>query len=138
MARAPRELRQEHLHRAPRQAPVRRPAPLRVLQSPRPARRSLGRLGTTVAIVMLFLAAFAAAAAHALVAQNQFRLNALSSQLDAASAQNKVLQLKVAELESPQRVVAVAEHRLGLVLPTSVTYVQAVAPPKGRAGSGGA
>ncbi len=128
LARADQGLRQERDPRS-RPQPQRARVRLRLVETRSDSgRKSLTRIGTTVSIALLFAAAFVAAAAHALVAQNQFRLNALQAQEAAAASQEKALQLRVAQMEAPQRVVWVAEHRLGMVVPTKVTYVQASAP----------
>ena len=79
--------------------------------------------------VMLVVGALAVtAAAHTFVASDQQRIDALQAQLSQNLAQEQNLQIARAELESPQRVLAIAEHQLGMVAPSSVTYLAPVSP----------
>ena len=79
--------------------------------------------------VMLVVGALAVtAAAHTFVASDQQRIDALQAQLSQNLAQEQNLQIARAELESPQRVLAIAEHQLGMVAPSSVTYLAPVNP----------
>lgn len=66
---------------------------------------------------------FALVAIHVLLAQNQFELDRLDTRSSAAEAQYDRLRLQVAQLESPERVVATAEGRLGMVQPPKITYL---------------
>ena len=68
------------------------------------------------------------AAAHTFVASDQQRIDALQVQLGQALATQQELQVARAELESPSRVLAIAEHQLGMVSPGSVTYLSPVSP----------
>jgi cell division protein FtsB len=68
------------------------------------------------------------AAAHTFVASDQQRIDALQGQLGQALATQQELQVARAELESPSRVLAIAEHQLGMVSPGSVTYLSPVSP----------
>ena len=63
---------------------------------------------------------------HVLIAENQFRLDAPQQQTATQQADYEKLRLHVAELESPARIVSVAEGRLGLQQPGSVTYLPAI------------
>ena len=86
--------------------------------------RLLRRLG-----VMFVVGALAVtAAAHTFVASDQQRIDALQSQLTQALAAQQNLQLTRAELESPVRVLAIAERQLGMVSPASVTYLAPADP----------
>ncbi len=69
---------------------------------------------------------------HVLIAQAQFRLDRLQQQAGQDQAQYEKLRLSVAQLESPARIVSIAEGVLGMQQPGSVTYLPA---PQG-AGSG--
>ncbi|HET9061178.1 MAG TPA: hypothetical protein VFN61_14765 [Acidimicrobiales bacterium] len=84
---------------------------------------SAGFAGLLMALVAL----------HVLIAQEQFRLNTLQSTAAADQASYEKLRLAVAELESPARIVSVAEGRLGMRQPGSVTYL----PPLGGSTRGG-
>jgi cell division protein FtsB len=68
------------------------------------------------------------AAAHTFVASDQQRIDALQSQLSSTLATQQDLQLSRAQLESPSRVLAIAEHQLGMVSPGSVSYLAPVDP----------
>ena len=79
--------------------------------------------------VMFVVGALAVtAAAHTLVASDQQRIDALQTQLSQNLALEQDQQIARAELESPQRVLAIAEHQLGMVAPSSVTYLAPVNP----------
>jgi len=65
---------------------------------------------------------------HVMLAQNQFRLDRLNGQADAEQARYERLRLQVDQLESPQRIVATAEQKLGMVTPGSVRYLTPSGP----------
>ena len=60
---------------------------------------------------------------HAILAQQQFRLANLQARTATAAARNQALQLQVAQLESPGRVVSEARSKLGMVPPAGITYL---------------
>jgi cell division protein FtsL len=66
------------------------------------------------------------AAAHAFVASDQQRVDTLQGQLAATLAQQQNLQLSRAALESPVRVLNIAERQLGMISPGSVSYLPPV------------
>jgi cell division protein FtsL len=68
------------------------------------------------------------AAAHAFVASDQQRIDNLQAQLTETLAEQQGLQLSRAELESPTRLLKIAEHQLGMVSPSSVSYLAPVNP----------
>jgi cell division protein FtsL len=72
---------------------------------------------------------------HVMLAQNQFRLDRLDGRADAEQARYERLRLQVDRLESPQRIVATAQQRLGMVTPGSVTYLTPAAPLPGSLSS---
>ncbi len=79
--------------------------------------------------VMFVVGALAVtAAAHTFVASDQQRIDTLQSQLSQTLAEQQDLQLSRAELESPLRVLAIAERQLGMVSPESVSYLPPVDP----------
>ena len=127
---------------APRRRPVeeaggRAPAQLRVLTATDLAERIARRRARVVklaAAAVLAAALLALAGARALVDSEQVRLDALQQQVAVAVSQNQALQLAHAELSSPTRILQLAETRLGMVVPGSVTYLSAVnpAPSAGR------
>ncbi len=79
--------------------------------------------------VLLVVGALAVtAAAHTLVASDQQRIDTLQAQLTQTVAEQQDLQLSRAELESPVRVLSIAEKQLGMVSPGSVSYLAPVNP----------
>jgi cell division protein FtsL len=103
-------------HPAPRTPP-----PLRVVR-PAPRRRR-ARLLTVLVSIVVMASLFGLVASHVLLTQGQFRLDRLRSRAAAEQARYERLRLQVAELESPSRVVATAQERLGMVPPPTVTYL---------------
>ena len=93
------------------------------------------RLLVCAAGLVLGLCLLGIVASHTALAQGQFRLEKLKSKAAAEQDRYQRLRLRVAELESPARVVAVAQERLGMVPPPEVTYLSptgatpAPAPP---------
>jgi cell division protein FtsL len=109
----------------------RRPG-LRLLTAENLAERSRRRRARAVgmlAVAVLVLTLLAVGGAQAIVAAQQVRLDTLQQQLAAAVSANQGLQLSHAELSSPERVLQMAEHQLGMVVPRTVTYLSAVSPP---------
>ena len=76
--------------------------------------------------VLTVALAFGVALSQVIVAQNQDQLDTLNRRLDDAQAKYDRLRFQVAELESPERVVAAAQDRLGMVEPAKVNYVAPV------------
>jgi cell division protein FtsL len=76
-----------------------------------------GAAGIIVAALLLV------AIGSALVVSQQFRLDGVEQSLAAVTTQNTNLQLQRAELASPAKVLAVAQKKLGMVSPTTVTYL---------------
>jgi cell division protein FtsL len=119
---------------APVLDPVKRPAPPRrtaaaphltvVRPGPTPAqRRRRARLALFVITAAAALCLFGVVVAHVVLTQNQFRLDQLQDQAAERQAEYDRLRLQVAELESPDRIVATAQQRLGMVAPPGVTYL---------------
>ena len=108
---------------APTVAP--RPTHLRVLteaerSAAQEARLVRGAVILGVAVGALVL--FGVVVFHVLLTQNQFRLDKLQEESIERQAEYDRLRLQVAELESPDRIVAAA-HGLGMVTPPKVTYL---------------
>jgi cell division protein FtsL len=78
---------------------------------------------TFLVAAMTVAAVFGVVITHVVLAQEQFRLAHLQSKAAAEQAKNEQLKLEVAQLQSPARVVSAAEQRLGMVPPSSVTYL---------------
>lgn len=80
--------------------------------------RQLVAAAATIAALCLF----GVVVFHVLLTQNQFRLDTLQEQSLERQAEYDRLRLQVAELESPERVIAAASA-LGMVTPPKVTYL---------------
>ncbi len=88
---------------------------------------SLGRMGV-VAVLAFFLVLFGVASFHSVVIDEQFEFDRLQQRLDDGHQRAQVLRNEVARLESPDRILAVAEGRLGLVPPGERVHLAVVAP----------
>jgi cell division protein FtsL len=97
-------------------------------------RRRRARLVAGAGVIVAFVAVFGLVGIHVLLAQGQFRLAHLQGQADDAQARYIRLRLEVAQLESPERIVAAAQERLGMVAPSSVTYLTPTGATAGPAG----
>ena len=114
---------------APRRAPApARPARpnLRVVHpgelSPKVRRRRAGA-AAVLTIIVVFVGLFGLAVCQAIMAQNQMRLDRLDAEVADAQARYQRMRLRVAQLESPERIVAAAQERLGMVPPATVRYL---------------
>ena len=96
---------------------------LRVVADGPERRRRLFRLAAVAGSGLAVAVVFGSVGMHVVLAQNQFKLDRLKTQADNAQAQYERLRLQVDQLESPQRIVATAEGKLGMVNPNSVTYL---------------
>ena len=76
---------------------------------------------------------FSLVVVHVELTANQLRLVHLQQQAEGQQQRYLKLRLEVAQLESPERVVATAQQ-LGMVPPSTITYLTAVAggPPPGQ------
>lgn len=123
--------------RAPRQAPQARPE-LRLVDGARlkaSERRRRARLMVVAAATFATICLFLLAAFNALLVSGQGRIDRLERQVQEAQARYSTNRLRVAELESPDRIVRVAQERLGMVPPPGVTYLtpsETVADEVGR------
>lgn len=107
-------------------APARRPEHrrgqhLRPVERPRPKRSPA--VPALVGVGMVIAALLGLAGMHAVLIGGQVRLDAMRSDVAAEDEAIRRLELRVAELESPDRVLDVARDRLGMVLPTEVGYL---------------
>jgi cell division protein FtsB len=122
----PRPAREAALGGAP--APDMQPerAPLRILPTEhleRRARRRRARLTLTVAASLVAGSLLGVVAINVMIAQDQLRLDRLDAQRNVALDHRGQLQLQLAQLQSPARIVAQAEQRLGMVVPSKLTYL---------------
>jgi cell division protein FtsL len=90
--------------------------------SARQRRRLLIATCTTLTIGL----AFGVAISQVLLAQNQDRLDKLNQRVTVAQQRYEKLRYQVAEAESPERIVAAAHNRLGMIEPDKVNYVPPV------------
>jgi cell division protein FtsL len=120
--------------RAPRKAPT---SPRRVLRLVRQgertpeSRRRRARLAAVFTVLVAGLGLFAVVAFHVVLTQNQFRLDQLRTSATTEQARYQRLRLQVAQLESPDRIVATAQKQLGMVQPPSIVYLAPVQPAPG-------
>jgi len=99
-----------------------------------------------VAVLAFFLVLFVVASFHGVVIDEQFEFDRLQQRLDDGHQRAQVLRNEVARLESPDRVLAVAEGRLGLVPPGERVHLAVASlddaastlrPPDGNPFAGG-
>lgn len=90
--------------------------------SPR-ARRRRARAVAFLASIVAAAGLFGLVAFHVVLTQGQLQLDRLQDKAAAEQAQYDRNRLEVAELEAPERIVAVAQERLGMVPPPEVTYL---------------
>ena len=105
------------------------PRHLRVVEPRRardPRRRAQVTLCAAVAVVVAV--AFGVVYLHVVMAQRQFALDRLDTQVSQAQSQYQRLRLQVAQLEAPSRIIATAEGKLGMREPASVTYLTPAGP----------
>ena len=93
--------------------------------APRPTRRLMSRVGWTVAITVV-IALFGLALLHSVINDRQTTLDNLNRELDQVQATNDRLRLNVARAEAPERIVAEALYRLGMVEPDHRVYLSPV------------
>jgi cell division protein FtsL len=107
------------------------PAPtrpeLRVVDEDARRRRSRWRRLGLLASLVAFVGVLAAVSLHVFVVQSQFELEELQGQVAEEQSSYERNRLAVAELASPDRIVAAAEA-LGMVEPDEVTYLTADDP----------
>jgi cell division protein FtsL len=104
---------------------------LRIVPPAKPdaaGRRRRLRLAVGVAGTFIAAVVFGLVGIHVMLAQNQFRLDRLNTRAADQEAQYQRLRLQVDQLEAPQRIVATAEGKLGMVPPAGVTYLTPSAP----------
>ena len=107
-------------------APTRRPEHrrgqhLRPVERPRPRRSPL--VPALVGVGIVIAALLGLAVLHAVLIGGQVRLDAMRSGVASETEAIRRLELRVAELESPDRVLDAARDRLGMVQPTEVGYL---------------
>ena len=109
--------------RAPR--PAKRP-PLRLVDDARLRAAHVQRRRRLVVVLAAVLAAgtlFLLAAFNAVLVTGQSHLDHLQGQVERAQAEYSANRLELAQLEAPDRIVEVAQQRLGMVPPQNVRYL---------------
>ena len=86
------------------------------------------RLALVASAVLTVGTIFGAAVFHVLLIQSEFRLDRISKEAAKEEARYEKLRLDVAQLSAPDRIVATAQQRLGMVVPPQVAYLMAPAP----------
>lgn len=116
----------DHDHDHGGAAPARRPEHrrgrhLRPVERPRPKRSPA--VPALVGVGIVIAALLGLAVMHAVLIGGQVRLDAMRSGVASETEAIRRLELRVAELESPDRVLDAARDRLGMVQPTEVGYL---------------
>ncbi|MEI7592783.1 MAG: septum formation initiator family protein [Actinomycetes bacterium] len=83
---------------------------------------NFGRIATLTAVA-LFVSVFGVVIFQTLIVQGQAHLDRVSIRIAAEKERSKDLTRQVADLESPDRIVAAARDRLGMISPTDVAYL---------------
>ncbi len=83
---------------------------------------------TFVALALVYL--------HVVLAQRQFALDRVNKQLQQAQTTYQQNRLRVAELDSPQHIISMAEGQLGMVQPSKVAYLAPAASTAGGSAAG--
>ncbi len=86
------------------------------------------RLLVVSSVGFVAAALFAVAAGQAIVAAHQVELDQAQKSLSAAVARDQNLEFTLSKLESPARIVEIAEGRYGMVVPQAVVYLAPVNP----------
>jgi len=102
-----------------RAAPGRSTAPLRIVEFE--PRTHKGRV-FAIAMVMVFLALLGNAVLSSILVTNQKHLDTVSADVAAERSEQQRLQVELAQLRSPERIVNEAEA-MGMIRPDSRTYV---------------
>ncbi len=112
---------------APQPQPQEAPDPARqhLQVAPKPHRKLIPRVGWTVVILAVAVLS-ALALFHAVIVDRQGVLDGLNDSLEEVRVENEKLRLAVAEAEAPDRIVAEALYRLGMVEPKSRFYLSPV------------
>ncbi len=66
---------------------------------------------------------FGVVVVHVVLAQQQFQLASLQGSTASEQATNEQLRLEVAQLQAPSRIVSAARQKLGMVPPSTITYL---------------
>jgi cell division protein FtsL len=111
----------------PKEEPLRH---LRLVPPP-DRRRARARFLLVAGIAASTFVALALVYLHVLLAQRQFRLDDLNSQVQKDQATYQELRLQVAQLGAPQHIISMAEGQLHMVQPAKVSYLTPSSYPSG-------
>ena len=75
-------------------------------------------------LVLVFLSVLGVVIFQALLVQTQTRIDDLEDQVVVEQERARELRLDLAELRSPERIVATARERLGMIEPAEVLYLE--------------
>ena len=121
----------------PQAVPEPRRPHLHLLPEPPHVRtRRLCRLFTALAGLAVCFGLFGVVGLHVLLAQGQGDVQRLSEEVRQQEQEQQRLRLQVAELESPERIVAEARQRLGMVPPSTVVSLAPASLPGPPASTG--
>ena len=87
-------------------------------------------------VALLVTVVFGLVYMHVVLAQRQFAIDRVNTKVQNEQAQYQALRLQVAQLGSPQNVIATAEGQLGMVQPASVNYLTPNQTVSGSSASG--
>jgi cell division protein FtsL len=122
-----RDLREEREVRHARVAAAETPLRLVTADPVAPGRRTV-RVLTVLAAIAACAVLFGTVCTHVLLTQGQAELDNLEARAADAEVAQQQLQVQVAELESPARIVPEARERLGMIPPPAVVYLTPGAP----------
>ena len=105
---------------------------LRVVEA-EPRRLPRWKIGG-VAGLILFLALFAVAGAQTFIIQGQRHLDEVNARIATQQSDAEALRMQLAELQSPERITAVAAERLGMIPAPTPVYIVPRADDDARAG----
>jgi cell division protein FtsL len=93
-------------------------------------RRRRARLASVLVLLVVVLMFFGSVAFHAMIVENQSRLDQADGRIAELEQQRQDLKVQLAALESPDRILAFALQRLGMVEPPdgAVIVLQPVGP----------
>ena len=81
------------------------------------------RLFAAITVALVGCGLFGLVAFHVVLTQQQLRLDTLEQKVEQQRARYDRQRMQVATLESPERIVARAQERIGMVPPPEVTYL---------------
>jgi len=81
-----------------------------------------------IALIVVFGSLLGIVVLQTFIVQNRVQLDDVNRQLEVARKENQSLRLSEIELEAPERILAVAVDRLGMVRPTARRYLPGVDP----------